>query len=364
MRGRACSRHDEGYSRPLSSVHLQYHSIAAPIPPPELLDYISSLVSSPSDLLSLALTCKSFHVVIVPRHLEFRLIRCEARWQSLWNVLAQHPTSMETISALEIIDENSSSRSIVVPKSLGLDDQVGPPSRCQSHRMAPECGCADLLAAAIAKMQGLDRLCWTQDNFLRTHKVDAVVSSLLQHCPDMRELEINYRDSEDIYHLAQAPLWRLSNLTRVSVTASLRNGMSIHPSAHFPLMFEMLSKCPTLQDLRLAFETKGERIRLSALKNRHWPHLKRLVLEGNIEFPATEFVDFLRQHAPRLEVLSTELYLPAADLPTLPRLRWLFTPDMRWNAFTADRFPRLRYAAMANAHLVFQQDLAVAAAGD
>ncbi|KAJ7117018.1 hypothetical protein C8R44DRAFT_983326 [Mycena epipterygia] len=74
--------------------------------PTELLDVIAPLIPSPSDLLSLAFASKTLHTIIVPEHLEFREICCDARRASLWNALTNQPILAARILSLELMSEH------------------------------------------------------------------------------------------------------------------------------------------------------------------------------------------------------------------------------------------------------------------
>ncbi|KIJ28214.1 hypothetical protein M422DRAFT_99000, partial [Sphaerobolus stellatus SS14] len=68
--------------------------------PPEILDNIAAHINLPQDLLSLAVTARAFHAIVVPNHLQFRDIRCDPRRVNLWRSLAQKPAYAARIRRL------------------------------------------------------------------------------------------------------------------------------------------------------------------------------------------------------------------------------------------------------------------------
>ncbi|KAF8501820.1 hypothetical protein BU17DRAFT_25763, partial [Hysterangium stoloniferum] len=73
--------------------------------PQELVDIILSHVEDRRDLLSLALTSKSFKAIIVPSWLDFIHIRCDSRRIHIWQSLASRPHLAARTRALELINE-------------------------------------------------------------------------------------------------------------------------------------------------------------------------------------------------------------------------------------------------------------------
>ncbi|KAJ7813064.1 hypothetical protein B0H14DRAFT_3751444 [Mycena olivaceomarginata] len=111
-------------------------------------------------------------------------------------------------------------------------------------------------------------------------------------------------------------------------------------------MFEMLSVCPHLQDLRIASEMRGPAAGMSDLLGSwSWPDPRRLIIEGDLNILAPASVtEFLARH-PQLEFLS----LPESlQLPEMPNLRWLYALD--FSTVIPARLPQLEYAVAWNAH--------------
>ncbi|KAJ7208246.1 hypothetical protein GGX14DRAFT_566973 [Mycena pura] len=334
--------------------------------PPELLDSIVLCIPIPFDLLSLARACKAFHAIIVPDHLNSRVVRCDVRGVTVWLALTQQPAVAARISTLELIDDNLAGGNRIpaaLSPHLGYDSL----KRAQASEIADEFG-AQALADAIRMMSGVTRMCWIGNTHLRAYRLAPgngvksvcapIFASLTQNCPQLRDIEIIARDLPHSIHLVDAPLWKFSNLKRVSVTVSRFTEVSTAICKHFPAMFDMLDRCPELQDLRLAFARKRRgMIDLSeCFKDRFWPRLNVLILEGDLHSSLPAITDFLERH-PSLKILSlSEMDVPASSFPaTMPYVRWLSMRSTTWTSFDlATKFPRLEYAATASPSAMLQ----------
>ncbi|KIJ43391.1 hypothetical protein M422DRAFT_104244, partial [Sphaerobolus stellatus SS14] len=59
--------------------------------PNELINKILEETDSPKDLLALAMSSKAWCNLIIPNHLEARVVRAESRKRVIWNFFAHHP---------------------------------------------------------------------------------------------------------------------------------------------------------------------------------------------------------------------------------------------------------------------------------
>ncbi|TFK68749.1 hypothetical protein BDN72DRAFT_728693, partial [Pluteus cervinus] len=85
--------------------------------PIEILDHILSLLSSPNDLLSFALTSRYAHTLVIPHHLEYRIIRTVGPSVGVWSDLAIRTGRTRNIREVCIYDELSGSSRKRVPTS-------------------------------------------------------------------------------------------------------------------------------------------------------------------------------------------------------------------------------------------------------
>lgn len=73
--------------------------------PPELIDAIACQVYSPHDVLSLALTCNYVASVLIPRHAQYRVIRCSPlEGYHLWTLLRQDKSLARNVRILHLYD--------------------------------------------------------------------------------------------------------------------------------------------------------------------------------------------------------------------------------------------------------------------
>jgi hypothetical protein len=136
-------------------------------------------------------------------------------------------------------------------------------------------------------------------------------------------------------------VWELRNLT-----VTRHPGIKGRPRLYPAQMFEMLSVCPHLQDLRIANEMRGPAADISdLLASRSWPDPRRPIVGGDLNILAPVSVtEFLARH-PQLDVLS----LPESiQLPEMPNLRWLYALD--FSTVIPACLPQLEYAVAWNAH--------------
>ncbi|KIJ22337.1 hypothetical protein M422DRAFT_197273 [Sphaerobolus stellatus SS14] len=68
--------------------------------PTELNERISSYVDHTQDLLHLALACKAWKTVIIPRHIQMRHTRCDYRRESLWKLPIFRPDLASLVTRL------------------------------------------------------------------------------------------------------------------------------------------------------------------------------------------------------------------------------------------------------------------------
>ncbi|KAF7348798.1 hypothetical protein MVEN_01399500 [Mycena venus] len=312
--------------------------------PPELLDTIASFVAPPSDLLALALTNKALHDIVIPHHLEFREVCCDARRETLWKALADLPVLSGRINSLELLPEPYALRSsaqLLIPYSLSPGTTVQfDAAACNGS------ACIDLLSIAISSMSALKRFSFGQTSLTRLGNTECLFRALRLHCPNLRELEITFYDGNPSFDSFSGPIWELRNLTLVSITVTRHAGVREIPRLYLAKVFDMLSACPDLRDLRIASEMRGPAADISGfLADQVWPDLRRLVMEGDVTFNSRSAVEkFLARH-PKLEALSLPEYVA---LPDLPNLQWLYTPE--FSRTVPAHTPRLEYAVMSNVY--------------
>lgn len=95
--------------------------------PLELADAILDCVDAPSDVLSLARTCKTLHALAVPDHLHYRhiFVRACATEGALWAHLAAHPRRARAVRVLRIGGKERVGPPEVISTTASLPDGVG-----------------------------------------------------------------------------------------------------------------------------------------------------------------------------------------------------------------------------------------------
>ncbi|KIJ29235.1 hypothetical protein M422DRAFT_269421 [Sphaerobolus stellatus SS14] len=137
-----------------------------PLPPPEILDLISSFIDIPSELLSLASTCKILYDVIVPYHLQYRYIRCDAvRRPELWHTFSCKPHLAARIRCLELVEVGTrrEASSVLLPKTLLISREEGNPSQfgLGDLRNVDFVSSMQNLLQVLPLMSNLRRFCWS-----------------------------------------------------------------------------------------------------------------------------------------------------------------------------------------------------------
>jgi hypothetical protein len=168
--------------------------------PPEILDYASSFIASPRDLLSFALTAKSIHALIIPHHLEFRIVRCELSRAQLWDALADRKEFAARLNTLEILDVPEVLPAIAPKLIPGTDTDLAKLNLCSSN-----CDCTRRLQSAISKMHGLRRFGWVGPE-KRSHNAEPVFEALGIACVNLQELELEYFDSTPSFDSVSVPV--------------------------------------------------------------------------------------------------------------------------------------------------------------
>ncbi|KIJ53050.1 hypothetical protein M422DRAFT_202381, partial [Sphaerobolus stellatus SS14] len=59
--------------------------------PIELVEKTIGFIDKPSDLLALALACKSFANLVIPDHLDYRIVQCAPGDTQVWQHLIDYP---------------------------------------------------------------------------------------------------------------------------------------------------------------------------------------------------------------------------------------------------------------------------------
>lgn len=148
--------------------------------PNEILDMIAFHIDSRKDLLALALTCQRLRDVVLPRHLEYRVIHCKPSSEKVWRHLITHPLLACNVRRLQIMDERSHDPELI-PTRVGEESDV-PSGGVEMHAQQQR-----LIVGALARMTTLTSFSWGCNNSLISFDD---VSPTLFTCDMLKEVEI------------------------------------------------------------------------------------------------------------------------------------------------------------------------------
>lgn len=343
--------------------------------PAEMLNRICSFLFNPNDLLSLALTAKTLYNVIVPKHLDFRIIRCDIRRRNVWNKVASVPALTSQFVALEIIPEDPTSgrfTDIVLPISyLGKSeiDQDDPSEWPRHFRWGAnqasgiefEISCAVALAKAIGHMSTLRCFHWADYSSICSPDI---FLALKHSCPRLTDVEVmidgDFLESAHqdfascpVRHVSQnlgfgfgsdveTQLWQFKDLTRFSLTfmhVSLDEAVA---REYVERMTEMLiDRCPDLEELLLRLGSQEAPNDITSLvTTARWPRLKRLSLAAKVHDDEEVLANFLAKH-PQLQELQLCQGITASPIVRLSNLPNLRSLHLGWGVACRDIAPEV-----------------------
>ncbi|KAJ2924733.1 hypothetical protein H1R20_g12368, partial [Candolleomyces eurysporus] len=310
--------------------------------PHELLFEIISLLSSTTDLLSLALTCSSLYSHVVPYHTEYRILRIRTLHPTLFAHLARRTDLSRNIREVHISEKHNYTRGDRMPRSL-VDLKLDGDPRLNGSGIPGTDG-ERLKALNVCKalrcMTRLESFTWEWNGVYTTEQThghygsarkrvvinpmsesrfeDAILAEVARK-PTVKEFGISgpfgmHVNGPSADNKFEYPVWHVSNLTSLHLTGDtfLRTGNIL------PLCI-MLSRSPNLECLTMPLEFKHLSILLL-------PNLKRVnlpLLSGsstNVDESARVFVE----NHPGIEELSWyPIGTPRLGRGVLPRLRKL-----------------------------------------
>ncbi|KAK0470444.1 uncharacterized protein EV420DRAFT_1634866 [Desarmillaria tabescens] len=292
--------------------------------PTEILDAIVFHIDDKRDLVALAVSCRRMHGVVVPRHLDYRVVRCKVSSISVWNHLIVNRSLARNVRRLEILDERASGEAVRIPGGVvgtdtdleSTDDELGMHEKQERF-----------LVSALARMSALRSFVWSCNH--SPISIDNVWPTLLK-CQTLSEVEINdnmiFGPTSDSGEDSRAA----RSLVLPSVkTASFQSTKHIYGSCQNPELGrikDMLNYCPNLEDLNISYARPRPPFAAYIPADElflygRWPSLTTLTLT-NLRGASDAASTFLSSH-PSLEVLNLDI-TPITLYPnSLPRLREL-----------------------------------------
>ncbi|KAJ3809567.1 hypothetical protein F5876DRAFT_89383 [Lentinula aff. lateritia] len=266
--------------------------------PTEILDAIVFHVSSRTDLLNLAMTCSRMHGVVIPRHFDYRVVKCKVSSVSVWNHLSVHRSLAMNVRRLEVLDERASREMVPGGISSTETDLEDTDDELAMHIKQEQ-----YLLDALSKMAHLESFIWSCNH--SPISIDTFWPILLKiHA--LKEMEIND-------NMVFAPMARQLKVVTLQSTRHAY-GSTKHPD--FTRVKGMLNSCPNLVSLNISYihpRSSSSQTLLSAddlfLFGR-WPSLTSLTL-ANLRFSSSSVnlsaaSTFLFAH-PNIEVLHLDI---------------------------------------------------------
>ena len=164
--GLCCDVYDSDQSRYLSHHLLDFLQPSMPLnhlfqQPPEFLDYIISFADTPKDLLNLALlTSKVLQFIIIPYHLEYRILRCTPLYFSLWEYLSSRPDLAARIRRLELLQLSEPENTHIIPKNLPKSSMWVPSGHSQSFLPTCPVYISQVFLYSLRTLAGLTSFEW------------------------------------------------------------------------------------------------------------------------------------------------------------------------------------------------------------
>ncbi|KAJ6552073.1 hypothetical protein DFH09DRAFT_601341 [Mycena vulgaris] len=239
--------------------------------PVEIIDQILEHIPNPSDLLALSFASSIVASAVIPRYLPsccFDVQNIPLLQKLVGSPLRLQILSLELVSQADVVRIHLYGN----PGVLSLPDTAIVPI---TGAPSPH----ETLATLIRGMPRMRSFHWNVAGMEPSPDIlDALQSSSLE-CIRIHSLRRRgNNDIPDNWFLRESPLWRISNLTSFSFAVSSLTSF-YHARQYICQLFEMLGRCPMLEELELMLG-HDQPSDLRALFLGRWPHLKRLYLGG------------------------------------------------------------------------------------
>ncbi|KAI0066273.1 hypothetical protein BV25DRAFT_1821207 [Artomyces pyxidatus] len=304
--------------------------------PPELLDLIASFVDSHRDLLAFACACRAFKRLLIPWHLDYRLVRCHIDRQCAWSHLVERPDLARNVRGVQVYDFRSSMQPLPDRVPPAVSRTVVDGEAVKTAMSTPD----KLLGIthALRSMDNLQDFRWSTGwSYVCPNEIEKQLFAefelwaAVSQKSTLRRLEVldlwnGWRPptgfaSEFTYDSDTYPLWSISNLSVVR----LSNVRFLQQQGCILRFCEVLRRSPTLESLSLNVIDRSFDL-LILLRHCQFSNLRQLCVEvGSRSASAMEAFARLLEHTPTLEDVrwkfaSTVRPLEARSLPALKRL--------------------------------------------
>ncbi|TFL05005.1 hypothetical protein BDV98DRAFT_281261 [Pterulicium gracile] len=231
--------------------------------PPETLDTIASHLSTHTDLLSLALTSKACHALIIPRHIQYRIIRVRGCTPLLFAHLSRRTDLSRHIRSIAIQDKGNNNAPDRFPTSLLSRALDGDKANFEVGRAMKN------LCGAVGEMRGLRSFEWgcveaggSAMMPVQRPEVEGMLVAALARCSTLERLVLR-----GAWGRSAGPgyaLWQIRNLTSLVL-----HGPAFGKPTHAPGLLHLLTNSSTtLTSLSIPLESPAlAHARLPSLKH-------------------------------------------------------------------------------------------------
>ncbi|KAI0066272.1 hypothetical protein BV25DRAFT_1525903 [Artomyces pyxidatus] len=309
-------------------IHLARHL------PPELVDLIASFVDSRRDLLAFASACRAFKQLIIPYHLDYRVVHCHLDRQSAWSHLVERPDLTRHVRDVYVYDL----RSTLQP----LPDRVPAAGSREAVNDKASLSTPDKLLRVSQALRSIDNLQefrwltgWSSISPEEMEKqlfAEFTLWGAVSQQPTLRRLEVldMWSDShpptgfqsEFNYDTDYYPLWSISNLSALK----LRNVNFLRQQNCLHQFSGVLRRSPSLESLCL-YASNDSFDLPTLLRGCQFSNLRELRVEVSSWSTSTHREAFacLLEQTPTLEDVTWEFNhavrpLQARSLPALKQL--------------------------------------------
>ena len=172
--------------------------------PVDIQHYILEEFDSPKDLLNLALASKSFYSLVVPHHIQFRILRCTIQKTDVWETLSTQKHVCARFRRLEVIPcvQAYSEDRQIYPSCLLKEPTQGasvdfasiiPPEESETQCKA----IVDTISVVCEYMTALHSFQWLDEHGPNGFRVglrsplDAILAAIIGNCSQLQSMQVS-----------------------------------------------------------------------------------------------------------------------------------------------------------------------------
>ncbi|PPR01821.1 hypothetical protein CVT24_001685 [Panaeolus cyanescens] len=274
----------------------------------ELKDKIISFIDSPVDLLQLALCSRLWCSLIIPDHINYRIIHTRLDNPSLWKELSERKALANNVRVMRIAEES------------GVVDTLHSSAMVQRPAISSEVD--DIIVDVIRSLSLVKTFMWYHPSDARGYDNSSNVIEALKYCYSLEHLALaSVPTSLDL----SSSIWEIKNLTRLSLDGAVWIRLPEELESKF---VSMLNGLKALQ--QLCISCRAPRRVFAELD---FPSLERIVISEVLRYASPgghqmetdrAIVDFLQRHATITDLvwypMDQRLEPPRGILPNLRKI--------------------------------------------